>query len=136
MSYGLDLSYSRSPSPTRPNVDRTKTVSLGFTYRESEYSEIADGYNEFGIEQGPSSRWNSIHLRATYNHETDNLFWDEELQGESESPATEYFDYAMLPELPFTQPVVPKTCKAPNGTSTEARGRVTRVTIGVTRIAI
>lgn len=107
MSYGLDLSYSRSPSPTRPNVDRTKTVSLGFTYRESEYSEIADGYNEFGIEQGPSSRWNSIHLRATYNHETDNLFWDEELQGESESPATEYFDYAMLPELPFTQPVVP-----------------------------
>ncbi|RCK56284.1 Rho1 guanine nucleotide exchange factor TUS1 [Candida viswanathii] len=105
IDYGLDLSYSRSPSPTKPVIDRTKTTSLGFTYRETEYSELADGYNEFGIQHGPSSRWNSIHLRVTYNPETDNVFWDEELHRSSESPATEYFDYTMLPELP----VAPKS---------------------------
>ena len=61
IDYALDLSYSRSPSPTRRTIDRTKTVSLGFTYAESEFIEdFSEGYNEFAVQHGPSSRWNSV----------------------------------------------------------------------------
>lgn len=104
IDYALDLSYSRSPSPTRRTIDRTKTVSLGFTYAESEFIEdFSEGYNEFAVQHGPSSRWNSVNSNAT--HTPENLFWDDGYQLPTESPATEYFDYSMLPELPSVKPL-------------------------------
>ncbi|KAL6453596.1 TUS1 Rho1 guanine nucleotide exchange factor TUS1 [Candida maltosa Xu316] len=96
--YSSDSSFSRSPSPTRRTVDRTHTVSSGFTYRESEYASVNDGYNEFDYQQGP---------RATYNPIHDNLFYEDDVQLISDSPATEYFDYSMLPELPSVKPPPP-----------------------------
>ncbi|CAI5757747.1 unnamed protein product [Candida verbasci] len=87
----------RSPSPRRPN--HLRDASMGS-------NEIS-----FEIFERNTSRWNSLQSKkSTYQIVTDNPFYEvEEFEKRVESPATEYFDYSTLPELPRNHKELPPT---------------------------
>ncbi|KAG7660775.1 uncharacterized protein J8A68_005737 [[Candida] subhashii] len=107
-----DNSYSRSPSPRRGHFGGRSPSLQDYSLMIDNFDE---GYNEFNLSEGPSSRWNSVHSRESYFAVTDNPFIDEDEEfHEFESPISEEdFDYSILPDLPSPKGSVVTTLPIP-----------------------
>ncbi|KAI5966554.1 TUS1 [Candida pseudojiufengensis] len=95
--------YSRSPSPKRSYHSKNNSLN---GYDNNYFSHnIANQYQTQTQIQSPdeySPQSNNFNSRPSYRVVSDNPFYDEEENQnyEFESPATDYFDYSILPELP------------------------------------
>ncbi|KAI3406352.2 TUS1 [Candida oxycetoniae] len=109
-NFTVSDAYSRSPSSRKSIHSMTDSTSSVY---HSPYN-IVDNADD-PLEQYPSSP-QYLQPRHSYRVVSDNPFFDDEgdvTRNEFESPATEYFDYNILPELPQSKDSTPSLPPVP-----------------------
>ncbi|KAI5953532.1 TUS1 [Candida jiufengensis] len=99
-NYPEEDPYSRSPSPKRSMHSKKNSINGYNTYNNYDDSVVEQIYVQSPEEYTPQHY--QFNTRPSYRVVSDNPFYDEEENQnyEFESPATDYFDYSILPELP------------------------------------